>query len=438
MKSASVSKNLPINTFSNFATAPKDYNRINLTKNGCALYQLNGGGRDTYIYNDNGGFCQPKEPTKYAKPGRMLGLHSNSKEKFPQLIGRPCKYLQNGTGRDTYILTNHGGFDHSGSSGLKDFQTAFKDSLRGYQIDEFYLARHQKITRSPRANTLQTSQNFQSLENSHSISRMNLNKTAANFNIKVKDKLYTPRETKLKNQASLHKTHNFDFGITQHLNANLDSSLLRNGHALEKHMRTIQYHGADHHDMATRSNTISLRNRVSLVKMRDAVGVDSRTKINDYIRAMDDRLSVPKFRYNDESPPTQSCKKFDKCLESSTHKMSTVSFVENKFSTEKLRTIDSKMLLHNASSELMKSQERRQEENRERREKSLTKIAIDKRDKLFKCLQRGRNLQGGVYGRKMHFNTLMTAKFQHSQNAPTIIRGSDNVHPNIVFRQTDL
>lgn len=270
---------------------------------------------------------------------------------------------------------------------------------------------------------------------------MNLNKTAANFNIKVKDKLYTPRENKLNNresnQASMNKTLNFDFGISQHLNAKLDSSLLHNSQSLEKNMRTIQHHAAEQHDTATRSNTISLHNRVSLVKMRDAVGVDSRSKINDYIRAMDQRLSVPKFRYNEESPPTQSCKKFEKCLES-THKMSTVSFAENKFSTEKLRTIDSKMLLHNASSELMKSQERRQEENRDRREKSLTKIATDKREKLFKYLQRGRNLEGGVYGRKMHFNTLMTAKFQHSQNAPTIIRGSDNVHPNIVYRQTDV
>jgi CxxC motif-containing protein (DUF1111 family) len=178
-------------------------------------------------------------------------------------------------------------------------------------------------------------------------------------------------------------------------------------------MKTIQH---DEQPLGIRSNTISVHNRVSLVKMRDNLGNDSRSKINDYIRAMDERLSVPKFRYNEESqsPHTKSCKKFDKCLEQSNHKMSTVSFAENKFSNEKMRTIDSKMLLHNASTELMKSQERRQEENRDRREKSLTKIPIEKRDKLFKYLQRGRNDHGGVYGRKMHFSTLITSKFQHS------------------------
>lgn len=83
MKSASVSNNYPINTFANFVSAPKDYNRINQTKNGCSFYQINGGGRDTYIYNDNGGFCKTKEPINYYKPGRMMALHTSSKDKFP-------------------------------------------------------------------------------------------------------------------------------------------------------------------------------------------------------------------------------------------------------------------------------------------------------------------------------------------------------------------
>lgn len=58
----SVNNNYPINTFSsNYVSGPKDFNnKINSVRNGCNFYQLNGGGRDTYIYNNNGGFCNPK------------------------------------------------------------------------------------------------------------------------------------------------------------------------------------------------------------------------------------------------------------------------------------------------------------------------------------------------------------------------------------------
>jgi hypothetical protein len=96
--------NHPINTFSNFSSAPRDYNKIDLMRNGCPIYQLGGAGRDTYIFNNNGGFCKPKETIKYNAPGNMLSAHTRSKEKFPALNGRPCKYMQNGTGRDIYIL----------------------------------------------------------------------------------------------------------------------------------------------------------------------------------------------------------------------------------------------------------------------------------------------------------------------------------------------
>lgn len=83
MRSTSYSNHHPMNTFSNFSSAPKDFNRINLMRNGCSIYQLNGGGRDTYIYNNNGGFCKPKEPVKYHTPGKMMSIHGRSKEKFP-------------------------------------------------------------------------------------------------------------------------------------------------------------------------------------------------------------------------------------------------------------------------------------------------------------------------------------------------------------------
>ena len=68
----STNNSFPVKTFSNFSSAPKDFNKINLVKNGAPHYQLNGGGRDLYIYNNNGGFCSMKEPINYPKPGRML------------------------------------------------------------------------------------------------------------------------------------------------------------------------------------------------------------------------------------------------------------------------------------------------------------------------------------------------------------------------------
>jgi hypothetical protein len=85
-----------------------------------------------------------KETTKYGKPGNMLkGINTNPpREKFPFLHSRPVHYPQDGTGRDTYILKNHGGLLNSDGTS-KDFKTAFKESLRGYSKDEFYLARRQ-------------------------------------------------------------------------------------------------------------------------------------------------------------------------------------------------------------------------------------------------------------------------------------------------------
>ena len=36
------------------------------------IYQPNGGGRDMYIYNNNGGFAHPKEPRAQFHPGTMM------------------------------------------------------------------------------------------------------------------------------------------------------------------------------------------------------------------------------------------------------------------------------------------------------------------------------------------------------------------------------
>jgi hypothetical protein len=47
----------------------------------------------------------------------------------------------------------------------------------------------------------------------------------------------------------------------------------------------------------------------------------------------------------------------------------------------------------------MKSQENRQNDNRLKHAKALNKVSIEKREKLFMYLKRGRNQYGGSYGK---------------------------------------
>ena len=143
--------NFPPNTFANKTSAPKDFNRINMMRDRGTIYQPNGAGRDGYIFMNNGGFAHPKEPRKQFHPGTMYNqsLHAAQKrEKFPHLHSRPVHYKEDGTGRDTYILTGHGGLEHS-SGKQKEYRSAFKDSLRTYPINDFYLQKRQQSKSPP-------------------------------------------------------------------------------------------------------------------------------------------------------------------------------------------------------------------------------------------------------------------------------------------------
>lgn len=59
-------------------------------------YNPNGGGRDTYIYNDNGGFGLMKEPREQFHPATVYPdaaqLHKFSKTKQPVIHSKPVKY----------------------------------------------------------------------------------------------------------------------------------------------------------------------------------------------------------------------------------------------------------------------------------------------------------------------------------------------------------
>jgi len=110
------------------------------------IYQPNGSGRDTYIYNDSGGFNRIKEPRQQFHPGSVaLGLPGLDykkfflKEKHPHIHSKPIQYPEDGSGRDYYIKVNNGGLSQTSKN--NEYRMAFKNSLRNYNQIPFYLER---------------------------------------------------------------------------------------------------------------------------------------------------------------------------------------------------------------------------------------------------------------------------------------------------------
>ena len=84
-----------------------DMNRTQLIYKDIGVqYKLNGAGRDTYIFSNNGGFSDVYYgPNTYEKPGSMLPTIRGkaAAEKKPTIHSKSVYYRQDGTGRDTYI-----------------------------------------------------------------------------------------------------------------------------------------------------------------------------------------------------------------------------------------------------------------------------------------------------------------------------------------------
>lgn len=67
-------------------------------------YFTNGGGRDTYIYGDNGGFSMQYNPVKWPEVGSIQGKPIHQKAKpAPIMHAKPVFYRADGSGRDSYI-----------------------------------------------------------------------------------------------------------------------------------------------------------------------------------------------------------------------------------------------------------------------------------------------------------------------------------------------
>jgi hypothetical protein len=96
------------------------------------FYRQNGTGRDTYIGFNSGG----NHVGKIHQPSQLSGSFAiapvyHAATKAARSPERPVHYNMDGTGRDTYIHVNQGGF--AASPALKDSSTSFVESLRYYR-----------------------------------------------------------------------------------------------------------------------------------------------------------------------------------------------------------------------------------------------------------------------------------------------------------------
>ncbi len=77
-------------------------------------YRTNDGGRDSYIYSNNGGFY--KTPQSQKSEIKKVGFPSPKKPQvtLPTIsdFARPVHYRANNGGRDSYIYMTDGGFSH--------------------------------------------------------------------------------------------------------------------------------------------------------------------------------------------------------------------------------------------------------------------------------------------------------------------------------------
>ena len=133
--------------FNGVTTHQSETTRNNFVRNHADLrYHINGGGRDTYIYNDNGGFGAMYKARDQEKPGGFLPNVNRSPEvtkKFASVyqMSKSIRYKGDGTGRDSYCMSGDGGFTNPMKQVAMDPRLAFQRSLRGYTQDQDYADR---------------------------------------------------------------------------------------------------------------------------------------------------------------------------------------------------------------------------------------------------------------------------------------------------------
>ena len=105
-------------------------------------FRQSGNDRDEYVANNNGGFTVGHKASAQMQPGttyiangcpRPFNSLGQDKTYRNNIKSHIVIYRQNGSGRDTYILNNNGGFAiQEGSNQFCGYQESFKRSLRNY------------------------------------------------------------------------------------------------------------------------------------------------------------------------------------------------------------------------------------------------------------------------------------------------------------------
>jgi hypothetical protein len=93
-------------------------------------YVSDGFGRDTYIFNNSGGFTPSKQITLVHELGSFVVQKGSPVRSLARIHSKPVIYTTNGGGRDTYIAQNDGGFRPMHRAG--DSANTYFTSLRQY------------------------------------------------------------------------------------------------------------------------------------------------------------------------------------------------------------------------------------------------------------------------------------------------------------------
>lgn len=129
-------RNHPRSSFGAAISAPRDGDRKDMMRDHGIIYNTNGTGRDTYIFNDCGGFNKMKEPRAQFHPATLLLPNLEHKKffeksKHPYIHSKPIQYNDDGTGRDSYVkLTNGGLINYDVQNNQREYRQRFVNGLR--------------------------------------------------------------------------------------------------------------------------------------------------------------------------------------------------------------------------------------------------------------------------------------------------------------------
>lgn len=118
--------------------------QMNLSKS--QFYGGDGTGRDTYIYMDNGGFAPEKKATRIDGVSSFVTTKQRPAEPLAYIHSKPVNYTNNGGGRDTYISDSAGGLKLIYQPAYQ--KRTFFNNLRQYPQIDNYARRNKSHTAS--------------------------------------------------------------------------------------------------------------------------------------------------------------------------------------------------------------------------------------------------------------------------------------------------